>query len=171
MKCDKCHKECRKIAGTHHYTESGLDNVWLLNMPMYECNCGHKIFEIPAFMQLHDALAKLIVEKPLDLTREEVKFLRKTLHKSSKELASLLEVSPVTVSRWESGKSKISHAYQLLLKTIVYTHFKHLIVENALEQMKKEREKIERQIKKKTIELPLPFIAHKALLRYRYANA
>ncbi|HZX35694.1 MAG TPA: type II TA system antitoxin MqsA family protein [Thermodesulfobacteriota bacterium] len=169
MKCEKCHQACHKTVGNYKYTESGLENVLLKNIPIYKCGCGHTIIEIPAFMQLHAVIARVIVRKPTTLSGEEIRFLRKAIHKSSKELASLLGVTPVTVTRWEKGYNRINPAYEKILKTVVYTSFDGK-VKNTIAVLEEIR-KAEQKQTSKNVSSPLSFIARKAQLSYRYAQA
>lgn len=169
MNCEECHKKCRKVIGDYQYTESGLKNVLLKNVPTYQCACGHKIIEIPAFMQLHVVLANAIIQKPTPLNGAEIRFLRKALRKNSKGLASLLDISPVTVTRWEKGTNQISPGYEKVLRALVYTHSSRKLLEHALEEIKDKQEEA-REKHEKEITLPLPFIANKALLEYSYAS-
>ena len=60
-RCFECGGRLRHIHKTVQYVESGLDNVWLNNVPVWLCASGHQALNIPAVSQLHDVLADLIV--------------------------------------------------------------------------------------------------------------
>ena len=45
------------------YPESGLNNVQLVNVPVWVCANGHEELEIPAVTELHELLAHMIVRE------------------------------------------------------------------------------------------------------------
>lgn len=105
QKCPVCASEDTKIGvGTHHFLESGLDNVSLLNVEKLVCNqCAEEIVFIPNSTQLMQCIAEEIIASPVHLKGTEIRFLRKNLHLKITEFAGLLGVDRVTVSRWENG--------------------------------------------------------------------
>lgn len=106
MKCFECGKVMEKKQGTYPYLESGLKNVLLMNIPMYQCpSCHSSEVEIPCMEELHLLLAFLIVLQPQPLKGEEVRYLRKHLGYSQEELANFLGVTRVSIARWESGRA------------------------------------------------------------------
>jgi putative transcriptional regulator len=89
----------------YHYTESGLDNVWLEN--------GYKIHDTPygrsvsvgGADQLHEMLALCLTKKEGRLTGKELRFLRTMLLLSQESLAKMTGVTEGAVSLWErTGK-------------------------------------------------------------------
>lgn len=74
---------------------------------------------IPNQEELIAAVAVLRINDPLKLNGAEIKFLRKALGKTAKELADALEVTSTTVSRWENGKDPIGPTSEKLLRLIV----------------------------------------------------
>ena len=52
-RCTACGKTQHLIHTTTDYRESGLDNVQLVNAPVWECGNGHQEVEIPNAEQLH----------------------------------------------------------------------------------------------------------------------
>lgn len=106
MKCLECGQVMEKKAGTYPYVESGLKNVLLVNIPLYQCpSCRSSEVEIPCMEELHLLLALLIVLQPQPLKGEEVRYLRKHLGYSQEELATSLGVTRVSIARWESGRA------------------------------------------------------------------
>jgi YgiT-type zinc finger domain-containing protein len=90
---------------TYPYEESGLKNVLLVGVPMYQCpSCKASEVEIPCMEELHILLAFLIVLQPQPLKASEVRYLRKHVGYSQEDLARLLGVTRITVTRWESNK-------------------------------------------------------------------
>lgn len=106
MKCFECGQVMEKKEGTYPYHESGLKNVLLVNIPMYQCpSCHSSEVEIPCMEELHLLLAFLIVLQPQPLKAEEVRYLRKHVGYSQEELANFLGVTRVSIARWESGRA------------------------------------------------------------------
>jgi putative zinc finger/helix-turn-helix YgiT family protein len=108
----------KKAKGDYRYTESGLDNILLTGVTIYKCACGEVMPELKDVERIHRTIADVLVKKNTRLSGKEVRFLRKETGMSSKELAGLLSVSPVTVSRWESGKEKVGSVSDKLIRML-----------------------------------------------------
>jgi DNA-binding transcriptional regulator YiaG len=117
MRCAKCSSQMRKTVGRYQYRECGLDNVWLENWPMFQCaECG---LELPLLPNAEDAarlVTRYLVRQPGRLDGDTVLFLRKALGLKSVELAHLLKVNRVTISRWENNFSPIDGLCDLRLR-------------------------------------------------------
>ncbi|MFI5330983.1 MAG: type II TA system antitoxin MqsA family protein [Desulfobaccales bacterium] len=101
INCPNC-QELRQIhAGKYHYTESGLQNVWLVGVEIFECDCGEKFAILPCLEGLHKVIAKILLTKEDQLTGREIRFLRKHMGLKAKDFAKHIGVMNVTVSRWE----------------------------------------------------------------------
>ncbi len=91
----------------HHYTECGLDNVYLSN--------GFKITESASGtgISVHDldglyvVIGKSLEAKSSPLSPKEFRFLRVELDLSQKAVAGLMEKSDQTIAKWEKGDVKI----------------------------------------------------------------
>lgn len=119
MRCYNCGKPLRKkVVEKYHYLESGLPNVYLKGVTMYYCSCGEEMVGIPCPEGLHDQIAKTIAKNSRPLTGDEIRFLRKHLGLMSGDLARILGVSKVTVSRWENSKAKIDKSYESILRAM-----------------------------------------------------
>jgi transcriptional regulator with XRE-family HTH domain len=114
--CFECQGRLRAERKTVHYLESGLDNVWLNNVPVWLCSNGHEELEIPAVDQLHDVLADLIVRKPTPLVGAEMRFLRKRLGLTAQQFAGRLGVTAVHLSRLENGRRGLQRTMDLLVR-------------------------------------------------------
>jgi len=99
-----------------HFVDSGLPNVYLVGIKYLVCECGSVVAEIPAIKELMRLIARDVVLSPLDLTGEEVRFLRKRLGKKASEYSSYLGFTPETLSRIENGKQAISIQSQKLAR-------------------------------------------------------
>lgn len=118
MKCPSCEKETSKTKRDYHYTESGLDNVVLKGLNIYTCSCGEEMPEIPNIEGLHKTIAMALIHKKTLLAGQGIRFLRKAMEIKAVELAQLMGVDKVTVSRWENDKAEISNANDHLLRMI-----------------------------------------------------
>jgi putative zinc finger/helix-turn-helix YgiT family protein len=103
--------------GHYHFLESGLNNVHLNNVDTWTCDdCGEKIISIPRSMELMKSICEIILLKPMILTSEEIRFLRKNLSLKINEFARLLGMDRVTVSRWENGHEIPSRSADRLMR-------------------------------------------------------
>lgn len=100
----------------YHYTESGLQNVWLENgYRKHKTSYGEGV-SIQDVAGLHHAIGRAIAKRPR-LTGGELRFLRKEVELSQKGLAALLGVSEQIVSLWER-KGQIPKGIARLVKLI-----------------------------------------------------
>jgi putative transcriptional regulator len=87
----------------HHYTECGLDNVWLINgFETLETENG-QAHSVHAMNDLHKAIALSLVTRDASLTGKELRFLRVELDLSQKGLGTMLGKSEQQVANWEKG--------------------------------------------------------------------
>ena len=100
----------------YHYTECGLDNVWLANgVAEKETSYGRAV-AIRDVEKLHAAIADALIRKPGRLTGKEFRFLRTELGLSQKALARLVEADEDGVARWERGVSKVPGGVDRLIR-------------------------------------------------------
>lgn len=108
-----------KKIGNHHYLESGLDNVYLENIPLYECpDCGTSDPSFFRLGRLNDLIDLTLVQKPALLNGQEIKFLRKGLRMPSHLFAKELGVGKTTLSKWENDLQSHSEAHDRLIRAI-----------------------------------------------------
>ncbi len=105
MNCPTCHRAGKTHKGKYHYTESGLRNVWLKGVEIFECECGEKFAHIPCLQELHKLIAQALLKQENQLSGREIRFLRKHMGMKAKDFAERLGVMNVTVSRWEQGET------------------------------------------------------------------
>lgn len=107
----KCHVCSGQMEGRHEnyqYTECGLDNVVLVGVLVYHCKCGEIAVQIPAVSTLHRLIALELIKKPTLLSGDEVRYLRKFVGYGGSEFADMLGTTKVTMSRWETGATRIT---------------------------------------------------------------
>jgi putative zinc finger/helix-turn-helix YgiT family protein len=123
MQCPQCGSPGMvEMKGDYRYTESGLKNVVLQGITLHKCRkCGELLPEIPHIKKLHARIALELLYKEGPLIGEEIRFLRKEMRFKAIELAALLGVHKVTVSRWENNEEKIGPSSDRLLRYIYAT--------------------------------------------------
>lgn len=118
MHCVNCGRVMHKTKGSYHYTESGLDNVYLKGVVIYKCECGEELPEIPHIEELHRIIAFEIVKSPVPMTGSELRFLRKQMEMRATDLAALVGVDDVTVSRWEHDTKPVGSNNDRLIRSL-----------------------------------------------------
>lgn len=90
----------------YHYTESGLDNVWLENgYTIHQTPYGEGV-SIQNTEGLHRAIALWLVSLPKPLNGAELRFLRLEMNTTQKNLAAFLNVDEQAIRRWEKARTK-----------------------------------------------------------------
>ena len=118
MRCGDCGGEAIVKKGQrYHYTESGLDNVYLNNIELRVCqSCGSTTPRIPKINELHSTIGIALALIPSPLSGKELRFLRQHLGFKAREWAALLRIDESTLSRWESGEQKIGAQSDSLIR-------------------------------------------------------
>ncbi|MBW1940228.1 MAG: helix-turn-helix domain-containing protein [Deltaproteobacteria bacterium] len=137
MKCPICNSEMTCKKSTYHYQESGLDNIYLSDVEIYNCACGEEFVSIPAGADLHTLIGLDIVKKNALLNGKEIRFLRKNMGLTAKKLSEYTGINNATISRWENGTQPISKPHDLYLRLLYLTNkgiphdtIRHLIEDN-----------------------------------------
>ncbi len=87
----------------YHFTESGLDNVFLLDGFTIKKTAHGSGVAFDNLELLLETIAQAVVSSPMTLRGQEVRFLRTRLDMSQSGLAKLLGVSRASVARWEGA--------------------------------------------------------------------
>jgi putative zinc finger/helix-turn-helix YgiT family protein len=113
----------------YQYQEAGLKSVVLLNIVVYHCECGAIVPEIPYAGILHHCIAMNVLQKKALLSGEEIRFVRKAAGFSATELARVMGMDKVSVSRWENEKKKISKDSDRLIRVVCFTRMMERLVD------------------------------------------
>jgi putative zinc finger/helix-turn-helix YgiT family protein len=136
MTCFECGSKLKTKKENYRYLACGLPNVTLVSVEVRRCtSCGDHEVVIPHIEKLHEALAAAVVKHPSRLSASEVRFLRKYLGYSGVDFATLIGVSPETVSRWENKKETMGPSAERLLRMLVV--HKVAIQQYPIETLKK----------------------------------
>jgi putative transcriptional regulator len=111
-------------AEAYHYTESGLDNVYLANGFEFVDGPGGRRVKIKNIEGLHEVIGRQLVKEKKNLSGKEIRFLRQEMLMSQADLARLLEVAEQTILRWEKGKSAIPKPAETLIRLLYREHIK-----------------------------------------------
>jgi putative transcriptional regulator len=96
----------RKEASMYHYTESGLDDVFLVNGYRVHKTAYGKGVSIENTEGLHKAIGRWLVSLPRPLNGAELRFLRLEMETTQRDLAALIGTSEQTLRLWEKHRSK-----------------------------------------------------------------
>jgi DNA-binding transcriptional regulator YiaG len=100
----------------YHYTEVGLQNVWLANGYNVRKTSYGKAVSIEDADGLHRAIGRALARKSY-LTGAEFRFLRKELDLSQHRVAGMLGTSEQTVALWEK-RGKIPKTADRMFRAI-----------------------------------------------------
>ncbi len=107
----------------HHYTESGLDNVYLVNgYEVHQTPYGEGV-SIHNMDGLHRLIGRWLVELPKPLTGAELRFLRTEMDLSQKHLGELMGSNEQAVKRWEKGRAKAIPGLADRLVRVIYATY------------------------------------------------
>lgn len=107
----------------YHYSESGLDNIYLVNgYEITKNDNGEEEIFIHDIHGLHKTIGNLLVFKHGLLVGNEIKFIRATLDLSQKALGELMGLDYQSILGWEKNKTPISRTADRLLKIIFYSY-------------------------------------------------
>lgn len=102
----------------YHYTECGLDNIWLANgFKIEKTSKGNRV-SIKNIEALHDAIGSFLVSKKKNLAGKEFRFLRHELLLSQATLAKFLGVSEQAINRWENDKTEINKGSEMVVRLL-----------------------------------------------------
>ncbi len=106
----------------YHYTECGLEEVFLLNGFEWNTSPRGRTIAIKDIDALNRAIGEHLSRRKKDLSGKEMRFLRREMLMSQATLAHLLKVSEQTIHRWETGKSAFPKAAEALIRRLYLEH-------------------------------------------------
>lgn len=107
---------------TYHYTDSGLDNVWLHSgFKVHNTDYGEGV-SVRNIDELHKVIGMSIAESLHSIKPKELRFLRVEMELSQKRLAEFLRVDSQTVARWEKGETEIPGPAELIIRHLYIEH-------------------------------------------------
>lgn len=102
----------------YHYTECGLDNVYIEGVEVVRDDTGEEVVRLPNIALLHRLIAKALIGKRGPLTGRELRFLRTEMGLTQAQLADIVQVDAQTVGRWERGETPIPGASDMLVRKL-----------------------------------------------------
>ena len=109
----------KKIASEpYHYTQCGLDDVYLMNGYTRQETPYGGGFTVERAEQLQHAIAENLCLNKAFLNGKEFRFLRKLMDLTQAEIAVNFGCEVQAVARWEKGKSDINGAADRLIRVI-----------------------------------------------------
>ncbi len=113
----------KKQTKLYHYTECGLDNIYLVNgFKITKTSDGDEELFIHDIHGLHKAISNILIFKKGLLEGNEIKFIRTMLDLSQNKLAVLIGCRYQQILLWEKNKNKISKPADRLLRIYFYTY-------------------------------------------------
>lgn len=100
----------------YHYTDSGLDNVYIEGIDVLSDDTGEDCITIPNVIGLHRAIATGIVFRPAAMSGRELRFLRSEMGMTQAEMANMLHREPLTISRWERGEVPLDGSAETVIR-------------------------------------------------------
>lgn len=123
MKCYECNEQMTIIKDMpYHYTDCGLDNIYIYGMPQYNCpKCGEIYVSIPKIKQLHQVIGMSLCCQEERFIGKEIRFLRKELRLKAIDFAKVLSIDPATLSRYENEHESPGEQTEKLIRS-TYLH-------------------------------------------------
>ena len=110
----------------YRYTECGLDNVIIEGIDVVKVDDGEgdELYCIPNINGLHEAITLAIITQDNGISPKELRFLRTEIGITQEQLADILKVHRVTISRWESAKEHIDPNAEFVVRQLTAEKFK-----------------------------------------------
>jgi DNA-binding transcriptional regulator YiaG len=102
----------------YHYTECGLDNVFIKGMIPCQDNEGDDVFTIPNVSGLHKVITETIVDRDVGMTGQELRFIRTEIGMTQAELAKVVHHDAQSVGRWERNEFPVDQNAEALIRLL-----------------------------------------------------
>ncbi|HSP24433.1 MAG TPA: hypothetical protein VLQ65_04600 [Saliniramus sp.] len=107
----------------YHYTDSGLDNIWLDNgYTTHETVYGDGV-SIHDSEGLHRAIGEWLIALPKPLNGAELRFIRLEMELTQKALAGILGADEQAVRRWEKTRMRAINGSADRLLRALYSEY------------------------------------------------
>lgn len=103
---------------SHHYTECGLNNVFIDGLDAFRDDDGEEVITVPAVNELHYVIALGIVSHEHGISGDELRFLRTEMGFTQAELGTLVHHDKQSVGRWERGEFEIDGAAETIIRRL-----------------------------------------------------
>ena len=107
----------------YHYTECGLDNIYLMNGVDIVATPRGEGVNIRNIEGLHQAIGRILVRDKKNLNGKEFRFLRHEMNLTQQNLAAILGVNVQSIARWEKGETKRIDGPAQGLMRVLYEQF------------------------------------------------
>lgn len=109
----------------YHYTQCGLDDVYLMNgYHEHKTPYGEGV-SIDNVDDLHKAIAMQLCLKKAELNPKEFRFLRRMMDFTQAELAQFFRCDAQTVARWEKGETEAPGTADRMLRLVYLSYQVH----------------------------------------------
>ncbi len=106
------------MVNKYRYTESGLNNVVIEGIEVVKDDLGDTVYCIPNVRGLHRAIAHAIITHDVGISGKELRFLRTEMGFTQEQLAKILRVARVTVTRWETAEKPIGQHAEFIVRML-----------------------------------------------------
>lgn len=103
---------------SHHYTECGLQNVFIEGLEIVLDDDGDEVITIPAVNELHHVIALGIVSHEYGISGDELRFLRTEMGYTQAELAELVHHDKQSIGRWERGEYELDSSAEAIIRRL-----------------------------------------------------
>lgn len=118
----------------HHYTECGLQNVYISGINRMLDDDGDEVIQILAVNSLHKVIAEGIVSHRKGMHGFELRFLRSEMGYTQSELAALVHRDKQSIGRWERSETEIDSIAEAVIRKLAIEKLL-LRVELGMEQL------------------------------------
>lgn len=102
----------------YHYTECGLDTVWIGGIQMLTDDDGDEVLTIHNINGLHRVIAEGIIGRDGAMDGKELRFLRTEMGLTQAELGKILQKEALTVGRWERGETPLDPNAETIIRLV-----------------------------------------------------
>jgi transcriptional regulator with XRE-family HTH domain len=102
----------------HHYTECGLQNVFITGISKMTDDDGDEVILVPGVNNLHRIIAEGIVSHKKGIDGSELRFLRSEMGLTQAELATLVHRDKQSIGRWERSETEIDSVAEAVIRKL-----------------------------------------------------